>query len=558
MDEFHFIRKEWLWAMIPLLFLTVLTFFSFRERNRWQHLIAASLRPYMIRKGNRFASLGPLLTFLLGGILMVLALAGPSWQKKKVPGAKTEAVLLIGLDLSSSMLVDDLQPNRLERAKFKIQDLLDENPVARTGLFAFAGTSHTVVPFTSDYSIVKHYIETLEPRIMPVQGRNFEILMQVVDTLMQDLEAPSTLLLLTDELSADESSQLQDFVGNTPHSVDILLMATANGGKVPGLGRGKTVVAKPDMEVINGLSGNEKIRLHQLTLDSTDVRQIAKRVRKNLTFQQSDKEQEEWEDMGLWFLVPVLLIVLFWFRRGWVLQSLLPILFILGGCSAESPQADWWYTADYQGQLLYQEGKFEEAAEKFEDLSHQAAAYYKAGNYEAAAALYAMDSSANGDYNRGLALAKLGRYNEAMEAFDQAEEKDPALSQAATSKQQLEKAMIQMDSIARFDQKKGAKKEGSLKERKPESPDEELTSDTQTDELPKDGERATDEQETGIRKVKEMEDQDMVKDIEAEPSGGQQLLIQKAPADPAGFLQKRFRLQQKRYFKDVKQPKEQW
>jgi Ca-activated chloride channel family protein len=82
------------------------------------------------------------------------SLAGPTWKKIELPGQELETPLVILLDLSQSMLSDDLQPNRLERAKFKISDLVGHHPQARAALIGFAGTAHTIVPLTRDYEII--------------------------------------------------------------------------------------------------------------------------------------------------------------------------------------------------------------------------------------------------------------------------------------------------------------------------------------------------------------------------------------------------------------------
>ena len=69
----------------------------------------------MIGGGGRLTVLGPLIYFVIVSSLLIIAVAGPTWEKIEVPGAKSEAILLIGLDLSASMLVEDVSPNRLER-----------------------------------------------------------------------------------------------------------------------------------------------------------------------------------------------------------------------------------------------------------------------------------------------------------------------------------------------------------------------------------------------------------------------------------------------------------
>ncbi|MGX7835724.1 tetratricopeptide repeat protein, partial [Campylobacter fetus subsp. venerealis] len=91
---------------------------------------------------------------------------------------------------------------------------------------------------------------------------------------------------------------------------------------------------------------------------------------------------------------------------------------------------DLWFTKDYQGQKLSDQGDFEEAAERFEDPLRKGVAYYKAGNYEAAIQEFKNDTSAYGAYNLGLAYYKNGDYYAAQDAFEEAEEMDPTMDQA--------------------------------------------------------------------------------------------------------------------------------
>ena len=65
-------------------------------------------------------------------------------------------------------MATDIQPSRLERAKFKISDLLESKPGANVALIAYAGSAHTVVPLTKDYNIIKSHVKSLSPDIMPI------------------------------------------------------------------------------------------------------------------------------------------------------------------------------------------------------------------------------------------------------------------------------------------------------------------------------------------------------------------------------------------------------
>jgi Ca-activated chloride channel family protein len=539
-----------------------------REPRKWKTLVKPTLRPYMFARGSRIAFLGPLLAFILGGSCAILGVAGPTWEKVKAPTQKIEAVVLVALDLSKSMLVKDIQPNRLERGKLKLFDFLDANPKARVGLIAYAGTPNTVLPFTSDYSIIKTQATSLQNRIVPVQGANTKVLIDLVDTSMQSVVAPSTVLLMTDGLSSADAALWSNWVNGSVHSLDILLLSTPSGGPLPG--RPKDI-SRQDPAVLQNLAQQPRVKITPLTLDNSDVAGIAKQISDHLIFsKEEDKHDKDWDDKGTLLIVPLLLIVLFWFRRGWVVQWCLLILCLSSSCGINSKHPDWWYSKDYQGQLLSNAGRYDSAADRFEDPIHKAVAYFKAGDYESAAELFALDTTASGSYNRGLALAKLGRYEDAQEAFDKAISLDPALEEAAGHrKEEAAQAKRKADSAMQFspttvsktekDLKEKKDKKNPLKERKAESDDEQLSSDTRVKNLPKNGDRVTDEAATNIRTAKEAskpsgDDEQSDKQEKA----AENIMMRQTEADPTEFLKMRFALQKKKYYPNVKPTGNQW
>jgi Ca-activated chloride channel family protein len=570
-DQFHFLRPAMLYLFIPLAIIVVILIIGNGDGKKWRAVIHPVLRPYMFTRGSSWAILLPLMLFIIGTGFSILALAGPTWKKKELPGEKIQAVVLIALDLSRSMLANDIEPNRLERAKFKISDLLDANPRARAGLVAFAGSAHPVLPFTSDYKLVKHHAASLVNRIIPVQGTNIPVLLSLVDTMLQKIEAPGTIVLMTDEIDANDAVLLENYIQGTRHRMEILLFSTPMGAKVPGHPQ---VLSKQDPAVIANLAQDTAITITPLTLDKSDVQGIAARISKKLVFEKDNKKNEkEWDDMGLLFLLPVLPIALFWFRKGWVIQWCWAGLLLTGlsACGINSKHPDWWYSKDYQGQLLENAGRYEEAAERFENDDHRAVAYFKAGNFEAAADLFAMDSSASASYNRGLALAKLGRYDEAMNAFGKAISLDPSLQTKVNSSiQQTAAAKERADSILKYDpasvsdkikalsSNKNKEKKDPLKEHKPEGKDEKLSSDTRVKKLPKFGNRATDETTSNIHRGKEAKTPP--KDFQQQKPGqsSEQILTQQVQHDPSEFLHRRFELQVKKYYKDIPKSKNSW
>jgi len=243
----------------------------------------------------------------------------------------------------------------------------------------------------------------------------------------------------------------------------------------------------------------------------------------------------------------------------------------LTACGVKSKHPDWWYSKDYQGQLQENAGDYAAAADAFEDDQHKAVAYFKAGNYTAAADLFALDTTSSGNYNRGLALAKLGRFDEAEDAFGKAINLDASLKDAAIkSIAEVKHAKQQADSVLKYDphsvskntkdlaENKKKQKNDPLKTHKPESKDEELSADTRVKKMPKTGERTMDEALSNIHRAKESKKPDPNFKADKNDQLASNILLRRAEADPAEFLHKRFELQVKRYYKHVKKSKESW
>ncbi len=565
--QFHFLRPQALYLFYVLAFVTILLIIGNKERKQWKKSIAASLRPYMFTKSNRWAIVLPLLLFVTGASLGIIGLAGPTWKKKEIPGEKVQAVVLIALDLSKSMLAKDIEPSRLERAKFKISDFVDANPRARAGLIAFAGTTHTVLPFTGDYKLIKHHAQSLANREMPVQGTNMQILVAAIDTMMQRVLAPSTILLMTDAITQEDAITLTNYIDNSIHHLEILLLSTPNGAPVPGFSH---IVSKQDPNVLSNLEQDSKIHITPITLDKSDVEGIAKRIRDKLVFEKDRKQDEkEWDDMGWLLVIPSLVIAAFWFRKGWVIQWswILFACLLFSSCGLKSRHPDWWYTKDYQGQLYTNVNEYAKSAETFENNTRKAIAYFKAGDYETAAELFEMDTSAASQYDRGLALAKLGRYTEAISVFEKVETIDPAFKdKVSNSILKTRQQKMKVDSLIKFDPQKAKElaenkkneKKDALKERKAKSEDEQLSSDTQVKKLPNFGSRVTDEVQSTIHKYKEAKFPPKDFKLEKQESTEDKILMQKTNADPGEFLHRRFELQRMRYYKNVKPGKESW
>src|SRR3546814_6742828 len=103
--------------------------------------------------------------------IAVIALAGPAWRQQEVALYQVKAPLVVALDLSAHMAVDDLAPDRITRARYKLMTLLKERTGGQVALIAYSGDAFTVAPMTDDAATVAALIDSLSPSVMPVAGQ---------------------------------------------------------------------------------------------------------------------------------------------------------------------------------------------------------------------------------------------------------------------------------------------------------------------------------------------------------------------------------------------------
>ncbi|WBL43054.1 VWA domain-containing protein [Algoriphagus halophytocola] len=556
-NEFHFLRPFFLWAFIPVFLILVLGLLSIRQEVTWKEMIAPHLRPFVIQKGNERVKVGMHLIGFLVLSLGVLGLAGPTWKKVEVPGQKLETPLVILLDLSQSMLATDLQPNRLERAKFKINDLIKENPQARAALIGFAGTAHTIIPLTRDYDIISSHIDGLSPDVMPFPGSNLADALALADTLMAVTDAPGTVLILSDDIESEEFDLISAFVQNSQNSIQLLPINTTGGAEVPNLsGRGflkdkdgNTIVSAMNEAVLSQLGSLDRVTVNRLTLDNSDVELISKAVVKSLIFtEKAEEKEDDWRDVGFLLIIPMAVLLLLWFRRGWVLYGV--VLLAFTSCSEDQTFEDLWYTKDYQGQKLSDAGDFKAAAERYEDPLRKGVAYYKAGDYEAAIQEFQNDTSAYGAYNLGLAYYKNGDFAAAQGAFQEATELDPTMDQALENQQKMEHLSAGENEVDPEDAKEASPEEAANTVQN-NSPEDLSGGGQEATKEDMEQERLAETVNTDVRKGKELDE--VPEDISAiNQQDNAKVLMRKIDENPSLFLKRKFAYQVK---KDSIKPK---
>lgn len=310
--DFHFLRPLWLLAFIPAGGLFWLLWRGQSADRAWRGVVAPHLLERLLVSGEKGQpKVRPVHLLALFWTITIVALAGPAWQREQTPFAEDRAALMIVLKVTPTMLAQDIQPSRLERAVQKIHDLLDQRSGAPTGLIAYSGSAHLVLPLTRDASFIEDFAAELSPNIMPVEGDVAAAALRLASKQLADAGLPGSVLLMADSIAPDQLPGLAE-----------------QRAQIYAFAAGPEVVPPPDSPPAPALdrAAMERAaravggRLTTVTVDGRDVDDLARLIERSLT-RVSAQEGERWRDAG-YFLLPLLaLILLAWFRKGWKMDG---------------------------------------------------------------------------------------------------------------------------------------------------------------------------------------------------------------------------------------------
>ncbi len=444
--EFHFLRPAWLWALLPLGLLWYRLHRSRTNAGAWKNACDAHLLPYLLVVHSGTARLLPLRLLGLGWLVAVLALAGPTWSRQSQPVLQSLQARVIVLSLSPSMLVPDVKPSRLVRARFKVTDILHRSQEGQTGLVVFGGAAFVVVPLTQDTDTIAAVLPVLESALLPVQGNRVELgLGKAMELLQQAGFQRGDILLLADAGNGPATLEAARNLRAQGFRLSVLAVGSEQGAPIP-LANGGFLRDAAGSIVAPRLEAADLRELAQagggnyavLSADNSDLEQVlADPAPWDQQFQRSDRETAQWREEGPWLLLLLLPLAALAFRRGWLL---LCCVLLLPQPSKALDWADFWQRRDQQAAHALQAGDFDRAA-RLGDAMQRGIAEYRQGRYEPAVDAFAQAGGADAHYNQGNALAQLGRYQEALAAYDAALAAEPAMEDARFNRALIEELL---------------------------------------------------------------------------------------------------------------------
>jgi len=298
-SDFHFIRPWWLLALVPVALLWVAVRHSQNASRPWRGIIAPHLLPHLLGGHTEQKRFGPLQLLGLGWLVSVMAIAGPTWRREPAPFADDTAALAIVLKISPSMKTEDVQPDRLTRSVEKIHDLLELRKGAKTSLIVYAGTAHVVMPATTDGGIINTFAQALDPKIMPSEGDAAVEALTLADRTLADAGSGS-ILWITDSIASEQARPLAKWRRSSGTEVRLF----------PPLMQGA------ESETVRNAARAVNADAVALAVDDSDVEALARAAK--FCAVSGGGKGDRWEETGYWLAPLMGLLLLPFFRRGWM------------------------------------------------------------------------------------------------------------------------------------------------------------------------------------------------------------------------------------------------
>lgn len=264
-----------LFAAGPVLAVLFIFYFLWKK-NALYRFTSAEMLQYLAPALSTGNPVFRFLLFRLALFFLTIAVINPQMGSKMVEAKQEGIEMMIALDVSSSMLAEDIKPNRLERAKLGISQLLDKIAGDRMGIIVFAGDAYVQLPITTDYSAARMFLRTINTDIVPVQGTSVGA---AIDLAMESFDFENStakaIIVISDgedhEAAAIAASEKAREKGVVIHTIG---MGTAQGGPIPIMrGRqqvgykkdkdGSTVITRLDEKLLQDVStatGGEFVR----------------------------------------------------------------------------------------------------------------------------------------------------------------------------------------------------------------------------------------------------------------------------------------------------------
>jgi len=301
-------------AIIPamvVLFLLVL-WWKKSTQNKFSDL---NLLQKTAPNSSTFKSSLKLAMLLLGITFLVISLTNPK-MGTKLKTVKREGVdVVFALDVSKSMLAEDIAPNRLEKAKQIISKTIDKLGSDRVGIIIYAGNSYPLLPITTDHAAANMFLQNATPEMVSSQGTAINDALELAKTYYDNDEQTNRFLIIISdgEDHQEETKQVAQNLANEGVKIFTVGVGTEKGGPIPlringsMIGykkdrKGETVITKRTPEVLQGIADASNGRYIDGNVTKKPVKIISEIITNAEKNEFETKQFDDYKDQFQWFL----------------------------------------------------------------------------------------------------------------------------------------------------------------------------------------------------------------------------------------------------------------
>ena len=456
--NFRFLDPLWLLLLPVAWWLLWMVRRFYLRKSMWRKICDPALLAYMVQdQAGRREPRWQLLLMALVLSLGIVALAGPSWREQSSPLMESATARVLVLDLSQSMLVEDVKPDRMTQALAQARQILSTEFVGETGLVVYAGAAFVVSPLSRDAGTLLAFLDALTPQTMPVLGSRLDqAITSAQELLTASIAKRGHIVVISagggDIQLAAQAAAAASELGNR---VSLLAIGSEAGGPIRdaegGLSRdtkGKVILAKTDFAALERIAqiGNGLFIRYSDSFDSGSLQfdvDLGLALESLKSLESLDETLKTPANDGIWLVWLLLPFALLLFRKNVFWIVLLAVTFPSDHQLYAMDFQSLWKHQNQRAFEAYQQGDYQSAIALTDDPMIRGAAYYRLNNFSEASAEFAQPDSAVGWYNRGNALAQAQLFPEALSAYKRALEIEPNLEDAKINHQLVETYLIE-------------------------------------------------------------------------------------------------------------------
>lgn len=321
MESFRFAHPEYFYLLLLIPLFSVLYILTrIKRRKQLQQFGDLDLINQLMPSASTSRPVIKFILWMTALAMIIIALAQPQFGSKLVTSKRKGVELIIALDVSNSMMAEDIKPNRLERAKRAIAKLTERLKDDRLGLVVFAGQAYVQLPITTDYVSAKLFLDAINTNIVPVQGTAIGAAIQLAQkSFTPTFNGSKAIIVITDgENHEDDAIGAAKAAKDAKIVVHTIGMGLPQGAPIPVGTSGNeflkdknnnTVVTKLDETMLTQIAaagGGSYIRANNAEVGLNNLFNEIEKMEKS---ELSNRDYSEYADQFPLFLTIALLLI---------------------------------------------------------------------------------------------------------------------------------------------------------------------------------------------------------------------------------------------------------